>query len=219
MEEFRHIRIDLPGFGASPPPAAEWSMADYARQAAEVLDHLGIERSVLAGISMGGYIVMQMIRDMPERLDGLMLLDTRERADSDQIREDRYKTIAEIEKNGTKAIVESMLPKMIANEARRNTFRKIMMTASPRGMVTAQRAMAARPDSTDTLRNVRVPTLIVVGDRDPITPVEDAQRMASLIPGSALVVIQDAAHASNFDQPDQFNRAAIDFFRMRFGSN
>lgn len=215
MGEFRHIRVDLPGFGASPPPHAELTMAAYARKALAVLTHLKIARAVIAGISMGGYIVMQMLRDAPERFEGLVLLDTRERADSDQAREDRYKMIADIEKHGIRKIVDAMLPKMVANEERQDAFRKIMMSASPRGMIAAQRAMATRPDSTATLREVRLPTLIVVGDRDPITPPEDARRMASLIQGSTLAVIRDAAHASNFDQPDQFNRAVRG---MRFGS-
>lgn len=215
---FRHIRVDLPGFGASPPPGGDLTMSDYSREILTVLDQLGIARAIGAGISMGGYIVMQILRDAIHRLDGLILIDTRERADSDRAREDRYKSVAEIERNGSGTIVDSMLPKMIHDQARRDAFRQIMMTASPTGMTAAQRAMARRSDSAATLRGVRVPSLVVVGDRDPITTVDDARRMASLIKGSKLVIIPNAAHASNFDQPEAFNRAVMEFLGRRFRS-
>src|SRR6266850_2120452 len=87
----RHIRVDLPGFGASAPPSRQLAMADYSHEIVAVLDHLHVEKAIVAGISMGGYIVMQMLRDAPQRIEGLILIDTRERADSDQAREDRYK--------------------------------------------------------------------------------------------------------------------------------
>src|SRR3981081_793430 len=78
----RHIRVDLPGFGASPPPTRELSMVDDSREILEVCDHLRVERAVVAGISMGGYILLQMLRDAPQRFEGIILIDTRERADS-----------------------------------------------------------------------------------------------------------------------------------------
>jgi len=193
-------------------------MSDYSREILAVLDQLGIARAIGAGISMGGYILMQILRDAIHRLDGLILIDTRERADSDQAREDRYKNVAQIERNGMDAVVDSMLPKMILDQARRDAFRQIMMTASPTGMAAAQRAMARRSDSAATLRGVRVPSLVVVGDHDPITTVDDARRMALLIKGSKLVIIPNAAHASNFDQPEAFNRAVMEFLGTRFRS-
>ncbi len=218
IAHYRHIRVDLPGFGATPPPTRELGMRDYSQEILGVLNHLGIDRCIGAGISMGGYILMQILRDAPRRIEGVILIDTRERADSDPSREDRYKTIAEIEKNGTGAVVESMLPKMIFNDSRQAEFREIMMSASAEGMIAAQRAMAGRPDSTLALGALRVPALIVVGDHDPITSGADARRMASLIKGSKVVIIENAAHASNFDQPEAFNRAVTEFLGMRFGS-
>jgi pimeloyl-ACP methyl ester carboxylesterase len=214
----RHIRVDLQGFGASAPPSGPVAMADYSREIIAVLDHLRIEKAILAGISMGGYILMQMLRDAPQRIEGVILIDTRERPDSDQAREDRFKTIAEIEKNGIEPVVDAMLPKMIRNGARRPPFRDIMMTSTPAGMIAAQRAMSGRPDSSSTLRALKLPALVIVGEHDPITSVDDARRMAALIKGSKRVVIENAAHASNFDQPEAFNRAVTEFLGMRFGS-
>ncbi|HEY8183635.1 MAG TPA: alpha/beta fold hydrolase [Thermoanaerobaculia bacterium] len=207
----RHIRVDLPGFGASKPPSGQVGMADYSREIIAVLDHLRVDKIIAAGISMGGYILMQMLRDAPQRIEGVILIDTRERADSDRGREDRLKTIAEIEKNGIEPIVDSMLPKMILTPSRRDAFREIMMTSTPAGMIAAQRAMSARPDSSSTLRALKAPALVIVGDHDPITSVDDARRMSALINGSKHVVIDNAAHASNFDQPDAFNRAVTEF--------
>jgi pimeloyl-ACP methyl ester carboxylesterase len=215
----RHIRIDLPGFGRSAPPAGNITMADYSAAALDVLRHLGISRTIVAGISMGGYITMQILRDAPGRVSGIILIDTREKADSDQAREDRYKTIAEIDRRGPQPILDSMLPKMVINEARREPFRQVMKDATAAGMIAAQRAMALRPDSTATLRSVRIPTLVVCGDSDPITPPGDARRLASLILGAQIEIIAHAAHASNFDQPEGFNRAVTEFLGTRFGSN
>ncbi|HYS52450.1 MAG TPA: alpha/beta hydrolase [Thermoanaerobaculia bacterium] len=107
---------------------------------------------------------------------------------------------------------------MIWNDARRKAFRDIMMTATAQGMMAAQRAMAGRPDSTSTLRALKVPALVIGSDHDPITSTDDARRMAALIKGSKCVVIENAAHASNFDQPEAFNRAVTEFLGTRFGS-
>src|SRR4051812_46628534 len=85
----RHIRVDLPGFGASKAPSGALGMADYSREIVAVADHLRVDKFIAAGVSMGGYIVMQMLRDVPERIEGAILIDTRERADSDQAHEDR----------------------------------------------------------------------------------------------------------------------------------
>jgi pimeloyl-ACP methyl ester carboxylesterase len=193
-------------------------MADYSAAAFAVLEHLGISQAIVAGISMGGYITMQMLRDAPGRISGLILIDTRERADSDQAREDRTKTIAEIQKQGIQPIIDAMLPKMVVNEPRRMPFRRVMMAATALGMIAAQRAMMSRPDSTATLRGVRVPALVVGGDRDPITPPGDVRRLAALIPRAQLTIIDHAAHASSFDQPEAFNRTVTEFLGMRFGS-
>jgi len=214
----RHIRVDLPGFGASKPPSGILAIADYSREIIAVLDHLRLDKVIVAGVSMGGYIAMQMLRDAAQRIEGVILIDTRERADSDQAREDRLKTTAEIEKNGVAAIVDAMLPKMILTPSRRDAFREIMMTATPAGMIATQRAMSGRPDSSSTLRALKVPALVIVGDHDPIASVDDARRMAALIKGSKRIVIDSAAHASNFDQPEAFNRAVTEFLETRFGS-
>ena len=206
IQGFRHLRPHLRGFGSTPPPSVAMSMADYARDVVGVMIAAGVERAVIAGFSMGGYIAMQMLRDAPRRFAGLLLLDTRELADTGEVRANRLRQAAEVEATGTtRSVVEAMLPKLVFSEGDRPRVRAIMESASPRGVVAALEAMAGRPDSTGTLRGVRVPTLVVVGDRDEITPAADAERMAALIPGAQLAPIAKAGHMANFERPEQLN--------------
>jgi len=205
IPEFRHIRVDLRGFGKTPPPDGETSMATYARDVLDVMDDAKIDRAVIGGISMGGYVVMQLLRDAPERFAAMLLIDTRETPDTEEGRATRLKQAAEVEKSGIGSVVEAMAPKMAILPETRDAVRKIMEESSPEGVIAALKAMAARPDSAETLRNANVPTLVVVGDRDEITPPRDAERMISLMKDAEEAPIAKAAHASNFERPEQLN--------------
>ncbi|HEX3581295.1 MAG TPA: alpha/beta hydrolase, partial [Thermoanaerobaculia bacterium] len=195
IPEFRHIRVDLRGFGKTPPPDGEMSMATYARDVLDVMDDAKIDRAVIAGISMGGYVVMQLLRDAPERVAALLLLDTRETPDTAEGRATRSKQAEEVAKNGIGSVVDAMTPKMAIGADARAAIRRIMEESSPEGVIAALKAMAARPDSAETLRNANVPALIVVGDRDEITPPRDAERMISLVRHAEEAPIAKAAHA------------------------
>ncbi len=205
IQGYRHIRPDLRGFGATPPPEGEMSMADYARDVLGVLDSLNIDRAVVAGLSMGGYVAMQMLRDAPKRVAALLLLDTRETADTKEGREGRLANARDVAVNGTKNVVESMVPKMVVREPLRDVVRHIMQSSSPAGVIAALKAMAARPDSADTLRKTDAPALVIVGERDSLTPVSDAERMAALMKAAELAPIANAAHLANFEAPGQVN--------------
>jgi pimeloyl-ACP methyl ester carboxylesterase len=205
IEQFRHIRVDLRGFGKTPPAAGDTSMATYARDVLDVMDDVKIGRAVIAGLSMGGYIVMQLLRDAPERVAALLLLDTRETADTDEGRATRLKQAGEVATNGIASIVEAMVPKVALGTETRAAVRKIIEESSPQGVIAALKAMAARPDSAETLRNANVPALVVVGDRDEITPPSDAERMVALLQHAEEAPIAKAAHAANFERPEQLN--------------
>jgi 3-oxoadipate enol-lactonase len=112
-----------------------------------------------------------------------------------------------VEQHGVAAVADAMLPKMVTAEALKPEVREIMMSASPEFVKAALRAMADRPDSSSLLPGIRVPTTIVVGEQDTITPPNDAERMAAAIPGARLVRIANAAHLSNYEQPEAFNAA------------
>lgn len=189
------------------------AMTDYARDLIEVLDHLRIDRATLAGLSMGGYIAMELLRLVPDRVSGLILMDTRHTPDNEEARKGRYKTAADVEAGGIQVVIEAMLPKMVASESAKPKARAAMESSSKVGVIAALEAMATRLDSTETLRKTRVSTLITVGDKDTITPVADARRMASMILGSQVVIIRDAGHLANLEKPEEFNRAVEAFLR------
>lgn len=214
IRHVRHVMPDLPGFGQSRPIGGEVSMDDYARLCVELLDHRGIDRAVVAGLSMGGYIALAIARLAPKRLRALILIDTRETADSDDARKARYDSIEKVKQSGVKPIADAMLPKMLTPNAppeMRDRVREIMSSASPEGVIAALRAMATRPDSSSLLPNIDVPTLVLVGEEDSITPPADAERMAAAIRGARLVRIAGAAHLSNYEQAVAFNLAVSTF--------
>lgn len=199
----RHVMPDLPPLE---------SMDEYARFAVEQLDARGIEKATFAGLSMGGYVCFAVMRLFPERVSGLILIDTRETADTDEARQGRYDMMEKAQKDGVAPIAESMLPKMLTPEAPpalREEVRRIMMSVSTDFVVAALQAMAERPDSSSLLPAIAVPTLVVVGDHDAITPPSDAERMARLIPSARLVKIAGAAHLSNLERAEEFNAAVL----------
>ena len=218
IEGVQHLTFDLPGFGLSPAPTEKLTMDDYARMAIDVLDANGVERATLAGFSMGGYVAFAAARIARERIDGLILLDTRETADSEEARKGRFDSIEKVRAAGVTPIVDAMLPKMLTNAAAPemvSRVREIMMTASPEGTIAALRAMAQRADSTALLPSLDVPVLIIVGAEDAITPPADAQRMASLLPDAKLVTIAGAAHLANIEKSAEVNGAIEDYLNQR----
>lgn len=206
----RHVMPDLPGFGQSRPQGDDVSIDGYARLCIEILDQRGIDKAVIAGFSMGGYIAFGVARLAPHRMRGLILIDTRETADTDEARKGRYDSIEKVKKEGIDPVVEAMLPKMLTPAAppeMRDRVREIMSSSSREGVIAALRAMATRPDSTPELAKIAVPTLILVGEQDKITPPTDAERMTAAIPGARLVRVDGAAHLANYEKAAEVNRA------------
>lgn len=211
----QHLMPDLPGFGGTPAPQrGEITMDQYAERMIGELSAKGIARATFAGFSMGGYIALAIARIAPHRMDGLILIDTRETADTPEARQGRYDTIEKVRAEGISSVVDSMLPKMLtanAPQVMRDRVREIMNSSSPEGVMAALKVMAERRDSTDVLPTIEVPTLVVVGAEDPITPPADAERMAAAIPNAKLVKIEGAAHLANFEKAEEFNAAVTDF--------
>jgi len=200
-----HLMPDLPGFGGT-RAGYETSIDDYARF---VLDRAE-GRAIFAGLSMGGYVCFAIARMAPERVGGLILIDTRETPDTPEGREGRYDTIEKVTQKGVSVVVDSMMPKMFtpfAGPEKVAEVRRIMQSSSKDGVLNALRAMAERPDSSDLLPRLNVPALVVVGEQDTITPPADAERMSRALPNAKLVKVGSAAHLSNVEQDDEFNRA------------
>lgn len=215
--EVRVIVVDLPGFGES--KAAPFTVDSAADQVATVLDTLGIARAVVGGLSMGGYVAMAFARRHADRLAGLILADTKSDADDEPARQNRDKTLALVKEKGTAAAIDSMLPKLLGDDARTNrpevadAVRRIAVRQSSAAVQHAILALRDRPDATTGLTAIVVPTLIVVGEHDAITPPAAAEAMVSRIPGCRLATIPGAGHLSNLENGEAFTAAVRDFLK------
>lgn len=206
----RCLAIDLRGFGES-SPTPPFEMDRYADDVIGVLDAVGVDRATIVGLSMGGYIAFALWRRHPERVRGLVLADTRAAADTPDGRKRRQELIELAQTAGPAAVAERQLVGVLGKTTRERRpdvveiVRAIMARASIDAIVGALRAMVARPDSTQTLGTISVPTLVVVGDEDVITPLEEARAMHQAIAGSRLEVLTGAGHLSSVERPAAFN--------------
>lgn len=216
-DRFRIIAPDLPGFGGSEAREEQPSLETYAQDAAALLDTLSIQRAVLGGLSMGGYIALAFYRLFPQRVRALILADTRPQADSPETRQAREQLITLVDTDGTAALADALLPRLLAPESAEcnpqlvDQVHAMIEHASILGVIAALRAMMDRPDATTLLPQITCPTLIIVGENDTVTPKADAEVMAARLPRAKLIVIPDAGHLSNLERPDVFNRAVRDF--------
>jgi pimeloyl-ACP methyl ester carboxylesterase len=215
----RAIAPDLRGFGESPLPIGAVTMDTYADDLHDLLDALGIPRAVVAGLSMGGYIGFAFYRKYASRVCALILADTRAMPDSPEAKKGRDDNAALARNIGAAAVAEIMFSKMLTPQtiaARAdvaNAARTLMSRQPAEGVIAALIALRDRPDSTPTLAQVAVPTLIVVGAEDTLTPPKDSEQMRDGIRGAQLAVIPNAAHLSNLEQPEAFNQAVRKFLK------
>ena len=218
-EKCRLIVPDLRGFGENHSFSDINTMEDMAQDVFEMLDTLKIERAIIGGLSMGGYITFNFLRKFPEKVAALVLCDTNAHADSEAVRESRLDLIEKIEAEGVQALIDEMLPKLICENTKQNkkelvqsledSFNKV----NPQAAIAALRGMAQRKDNTDLLDKISVPTLLIFGAEDKVTNLEMAETMARTIPNSSLVKIENAGHYSNLEQPEIFNQALSDFIK------
>ncbi|MFI5310532.1 MAG: alpha/beta fold hydrolase [Gemmatimonadales bacterium] len=212
----RFIALDLRGFGESTgsPP---FSMDQYADDVALTLAALRVPPAVVGGLSMGGYVALALWRRHPELVRALVLADTRAGADDESGRAGRRAMIALAREKGAGAIADRMIAGMIGKTTREKhpdlveAMHRMMSLASVEGIAGALDAMAQRPDSTPTLATIAVPTLIIVGEEDVLTPVGEARALRAGIAGSRLEIIEGAGHASNFERPAAFNHVMSEF--------
>jgi 3-oxoadipate enol-lactonase len=214
----RRIAPDLRGMGQSDAPDLGYSMNIYATDLAGLLDALDIENVVLCGLSMGGYIAFEFLRHWRSRVRGLVLVDTRAGADSVEARRARDTSAASARDGGPAAIAEMMLPKLLAPSTLAEQpdiverVRQMILGTPVAGIIGALAAMRDRPDSESLLPTLGdIPTLIVVGEADTVTPPEQAEAMARAIPGAQLAVIRGAGHLSPLERPDEVSRRLAEF--------
>jgi len=205
LEDWRRIAPDLRGHGLSEAPEHDYSMATYADDLAALLDALGVRRTVLCGLSMGGYIAFEFLRRHGQRVAGLAIMDARAEPDSAERQARRNVMIARALDSGTKALADELAPKFLAESAPDETRKQLreMMERTPiNGVVGALEAMRDRPDSAPLLRTLAsVPTLLIIGECDARTPRASMQAMADQIPGARFDIVPDAGHISPFENP------------------
>jgi pimeloyl-ACP methyl ester carboxylesterase len=176
---------------------------------------LEVDRAVIGGVSMGGYVAFGMVRRAPHRVSGLLLSNTRATADAPEARGGRDRMIAVAREQGASAIAEQMLPKLLGESTRAqqpdlvDAVRRLILMNSPDAIATALGALRDRPDSTPLLHSIECPTLIIAGDEDAIINVSEAEAMHASIPGSSLVVLPRTGHLANLEQPNAWT-AALD---------
>lgn len=215
---YRVIAPDLRGFGASDVTIGTVTMEQMADDCAAILDALGVAEPVaLIGLSMGGYVAWQFLRKHAARLGKLVLCDTRAAADTPQGGETRLKMAEHVLAHGTSAVAEAMLPKLFApSTAERHphvvdAVRQMILHAPPQGVAAAQRGMAQRLDMTAMLPTIKTQTLVICGEHDAISPLEEMRGIAADIPGARLAIIRDAGHMAPMENPLAVNAALREF--------
>jgi 3-oxoadipate enol-lactonase len=218
--ECRLILPDLRGFEGTSPFRDAPSIDQMADDTAELLNGLAIsEPVVLGGLSMGGYVALAFARRHPERLAGLILADTRAEADTPEAKANRETAIAFAKTHTPAEVIEGMIPRLLSPrtlEQRPEVRAEVIEIASRQSsdaIVAALQALRDRPDASPGLANIKVPTLVIVGEDDVLTPPAVAQSLAQRIARATLVTIPGAGHLSNMEQPDKFNDAVRAFLK------
>ena len=214
---FRVITVDLRGHGESDAPLWRYTLEQFADDLRGLLDHLNTSQAVFVGLSMGGYTLFAFYRKYADRINGLVLADTRAQADTEEGRTGRFNMAQTAYRQGASAIADLMLPKLLSPASQQGRPELVQQV---RGIITATQisgiagdlmAMAERPDSTPLLKEIACPTLVIVGELDQATPPADARVMAEGIRGARLEVIPRAAHLANLEEPEAFNQALVEF--------
>ena len=205
---FRIILPDLRGHGDSEVGDGPATMAKHALDLARVMDDAEVGRAPLIGVSIGGYVLFEFWRRSRGRVAGLGLCNTKAPADSAEGRAGRLQAANDVLERGTGPFFESMLPKLLGKTTRETRPDRVegalrmMRKMSPEDVAQVQRGMAERPDSVDTLKNINVPALLITGEEDTLTGVNEAELMRQHIAGSQMRVIPKAGHYSAWEQPE-----------------
>lgn len=219
-EGYQVIAPDLRGFGDSDPAQGKTTMAQFADDLSRLLAKLNVTRPVtFCGLSMGGYIAWQFFQRHRTRLARLILCDTRANDDDEKVARGRLVMAAEVERFGVEKVPDTMLPKLLApialekNLAVVESLRATILRQDPAGVAAAQRGMAERQNVVDLLPTIDVPTLVLCGEVDAITPTDVMQAIAADIPGAKYVEIAGAGHMAPMERAVEANTAILDFLK------
>jgi 3-oxoadipate enol-lactonase len=217
---WRGIAPDLRGFGRTTAgTAGPHSMELMAEDVVALLDHLNLRHAVFCGLSMGGYVAFALLRKHPDRVRGLILANTRAAADTAESKQSRAELAARVRAQGTRAVVEAMLSKLLSDHAQADRpelvseLQQLMMANQPEQVARALEGIAERPAAEDLFAGIHVPVLVIHSDEDAIIPTGEAQIMARGIRGARLQMVHDAGHISNLEHPAVFSSYIADFLQ------
>lgn len=218
------ILPDLRAHGRSEVGKGTATMGKYALDLTRLLEALQIPKAVFVGVSIGGYLLFEFWRRFRERVAALVLANTRAEADTEQGRANRLKSIADSRLHGTGPFFDAQAQNLIGETTRRTrpdivaNARAMMQMMSVDGLAAIQQGMAERPDSVPTLSTINVPTLIVAGEEDTVTPIANARLMHQHVSGSRLQTIARGGHYSALEHPEEFGRVLRQFLdELRLG--
>ncbi len=200
-DTFNVIMPDLRGFGESTTVNTPYTMDDYAADIAGLLDQLGIQKTAIAGHSMGGYVALAFASLYPDRITGLGLVSSQVLADPPDRREGRYKSAAQVAEKGITGVVEAMTPKFTSDEKLQSFARHSMEEQPPAAYIGALRAMAERQDFTPLLLSFRFPVVLIHGNADALIPVDRALEVQAALPEAYLVEVEGAGHMPMMEAP------------------
>lgn len=216
-KNMRIITYDLRGHGQSDVGDGQYTIELFVDDLIALLDHLKITRTILCGFSMGGYIALRAVERNPDRFNALVLCDTMSAADSNEAKTRRANSIKVIKNQGVGQFVEGFLKAVFAPHTFDsypdvvNKISRTILSNSPLGICGALLAMAGRTETTESLSKINIPTLILVGEHDIVTPPSAAKNMHDRIRNSRLHVLDNAAHMSNLENPKVFNEHLMEF--------
>lgn len=217
-QRWRVVAPDMRGFGGSQVTPGTVTMQQMADDLAAILDESAIDAPiVLCGLSMGGYVALAFWRKYAARLRGLVLCDTRAAADTPEAAAGRLQTVERLFAEGNAPLADAMLPKLFAAatlEKHPNVSaieRQKILGADPQGLAAALRGMAKRHDFRGELAHIALPTLVIVGQHDAISPVDEMRSIAGAIPEAEFVIVPEAGHMAPLENPDGFNEAIEQF--------
>ncbi len=213
----RVIAYDIRGHGESEVGTGHYSVELFVDDLFALMDHLHISKAIICGLSMGGYIALRAIERNPERFLGLILCDTRSEADGNEAKIRRANGMKFIQANGMKFYAQDYVKIVFAPSSFEShpesikTIQSVVERTASISIFGTLLALAARTDTTSNLSNIKCPTLIMVGEKDNVTPLSASQSMNKAIPESVLVVIPSAGHISNMENPIEFNKHLVEF--------
>jgi pimeloyl-ACP methyl ester carboxylesterase len=214
---WRMVAPDYRGFGRSSPVDGSPTLDDYAADVVDLMDALHIHDATVAACSMGGYAAFALLRNAPRYVNALVLVDTRAEADTEEGKSGRRKMVEKLDRDGTAAVADDMVPKLLGASTQKNRpelvthVRRMVMSNPPDALKAAVNAMMLRPDSSDVLRHTHLPALVVAGEEDTLIPVESTRKLQQLLQGSALELLPEAGHLPGLERPRAFNRVLRTF--------